>query len=275
MRWGPVSEVGRVRLRLAAPPLDAPHRARPHARGAEVRRRTGTSRITGCRPRWSRTRSCPSFRWLYRTAQVARRREGRGGRRWRTAPRSAALFTREGGPAAPALPEPRGPRLLARDGRDAGPRREEPAGALRQGRRLEGQDAHGDRADRGAARAGRVHPEARHQPGGLARRLRAADAVGRASWRSRAPGSRRRAARRSTTGAASAATGRTATATARPRRSSTPRPRDFRLGVVQVPHDAVGLAADGRRPLSARSRAACAGRRCPRGTSCPRRTGSR
>ena len=131
----------------------------------------------------------------------------------------------------PALPEPGGPRL-----RRASPTArpcstiEQPARAVRQAGDVEGQDPHRDRADRGAARAGGLHPEARHQPRCVARGVRAPGALGQRDDAARDRGSRWRAARPSTSAAASAATAPRATATARPPPSSIPGPATSRLG---------------------------------------------
>ena len=116
--------------------------------------------------------------------------------------------------------------------------------------------------------ADRLSAEARHQPRQVARPVRAAAAGGVAGSACRARRSGSPTARRSTSGAASAATaskgdGNGPAATFMYKH----RPRNFTLGVFKFRHDSRAAA----RPTAtccARSRAACAARRCRPGTSC-------
>ena len=275
-RRGPALGTGgrgrRVRLRLAAPALDAPHRPRPLAGGAQVRRPLAPGPPLGAAHAGARLGDAGLPVALPHGPGAARRarRRARAGRG--AGPQGAVQL--QAGPDDSALPEPGGPRLRRGHRRHARHRDRKPAGAVRQARGVEGQDAHRDRAVRGAAGAGRLHAEARHQPRGVARRVRAPGDLGQRDDAAQYRAAGGRAARPSTSVAASAATAPRATATAPRRRSSIPgratsrsaRSSSARRRRARCPPTATSIA---------RSPAACAGPRCPRGTSCPRRTGSR
>ena len=246
MRWGPVSQVGEYAH-------DWPHLLSTRRIGPDLTRvglKYGDAWHFA--HHWVPTEVVPdsimpSFRWLYRTARVAVV-EKDGEVALADSPALRTLFSGKVGPEAHASPQPGGARLLPGDGRDAGPRREEPAGAVREGRHVEGQNAHRHRADRGAAWARRLHPEARDQSGGVAGRLRAPDPVGQ---RDGHPAHRGAGGPRP--GRVRAALRRLSRAERRRERPGGDVPRAASPGLpagrLQVPHDAVGLTADGRRPL--------------------------
>ena len=279
MRWGPVSQVGEYAH-------DWPHLLSTRRIGPDLTRvglKYGDA--WHCAHHWVPTAvvpdsMMPSLRWLYRTAQVAVVEKDGGAARWRTAPRSEPLHGPELTGLCPLHPSPDGTGLLPPRRGDAildmknlpdpydklEPRRRSPRRPSLVPTRGGARPSHLYIAEAEPPIAGRSMtslsprgPLVSLLPMGLTVPPEPGAEVRRPLYDSRCIASPR----------AEEATGNSPVRTpldCRPPRDYTP-PEPSSSGRRRRARCRPTATSTGR------SRAACAGRRCPPGTSCPRRTG--
>ena len=180
LRWGPVSEAGEYAFDL--PHLFSTRRIGPDLTRVGLKYGDDWHYAHHWDPRLVVPDSImPSFKWLYRTAAVAVVDDGRRAPRSRQRPALRGLLHAEGGPADPALSRtPTGLAFVAPPTDGTWPLDGTPASTSRASTTSPPtwKDVTLVSADAGAGRASSLRPEARDQPGGLARRVRAADPVG-------------------------------------------------------------------------------------------------